>query len=208
MIEGKEWEPSMTEQEWLDCSDPQKMLEFLLGKASERKLRLFACACPKLIWERLGDVHRRVVAIGERYADNAATPEEVEEARRLALPDTYQGLWLTVVADIVRAMLPVFTHEFYLWVENHEGYCKIIRDLFGNPIRAVRLNPAWLTWQNGTIPKIGLGIYKERRFESMPILADALEEAGCTDAEILNHCRQAIEHVRGCWLLDLVLGKS
>jgi hypothetical protein len=84
----------------------------------------------------------------------------------------------------------------------------ILRDIFGNPFRPITINPAWLSWNEGTIPKIAQAIYDERAFDRMPILADALEEAGCTNADILSHCRQPGEHVRGCWVVDLILGKE
>jgi hypothetical protein len=84
-----------------------------------------------------------------------------------------------------------------------------LHDLFGAlPFRPVILEAAWLTWQGGMVPKIAQAIYNDRRFDHLPILADALEEAGCTDADILNHCRQPGEHVRGCWVLDLLLSRS
>jgi hypothetical protein len=83
-----------------------------------------------------------------------------------------------------------------------------IRDIFGNPFRPVAVDPDWLTWNGGTVPKLAQAIYDQRRFQDLPILADALEEAGCTNADILNHCRQPGEHVRGCWVVDLVLGKE
>jgi hypothetical protein len=66
----------------------------------------------------------------------------------------------------------------------------------------------WLAWNGGTILKVAQAIYDDRRFEDMPILADALEEAGCTNEGILSHCRGSGEHVRGCWVVDLILGKS
>ncbi len=70
------------------------------------------------------------------------------------------------------------------------------------------INPAWLTWNDGLIPKLSKVIAQEQRFVDLSILADALEEAGCTNTEILNHCRQPGEHIRGCWVIDLILGKS
>jgi hypothetical protein len=66
----------------------------------------------------------------------------------------------------------------------------------------------WLAWNDGIVPKLAQAIYDDRVFDRLPILADALEEAGCTNADILNHCRQPGEHVRGCWVVDLLLGKS
>ena len=84
----------------------------------------------------------------------------------------------------------------------------IVRDIFGNPFCPVIVDPTWLARQEAAVARIAQTIYDERRFADMPILADALEEAGCTDADILNHCRQPGEHVRGCWVVDLLLGKS
>ena len=81
----------------------------------------------------------------------------------------------------------------------------LLRELIGNPFRPVTVNPAWLT---STVKQLAEAIYQEKAFDRMPILGDALEEAGCTDAEMLNHCRQQAEHVRGCWVVDLLLGKE
>jgi hypothetical protein len=84
----------------------------------------------------------------------------------------------------------------------------LLRDLFGDPFRPAVLDPAWLTWKDGTVPKLARAVYDDRRFADLPILADALEEAGCMDADILAHCRKGGEHFRGCWVLDLLLGKA
>jgi hypothetical protein len=84
----------------------------------------------------------------------------------------------------------------------------LLRDIFGNPFRPVSLNPDWLTWNDGTVSKLAQAIYDERRYQDLPALADALEEAGCTNADILDHCRRPGEHVRGCWVVDLLLGKE
>ncbi|MBL8798455.1 MAG: hypothetical protein JNM56_31460 [Planctomycetia bacterium] len=82
---------------------------------------------------------------------------------------------------------------------------RLLRDIFGNPFRPVAVEPTWLT---STVASLAQAIYDERAFDRLPILADALEDAGCDNADILNHCRQPGEHVRGCWCVDLVLGKS
>jgi hypothetical protein len=86
--------------------------------------------------------------------------------------------------------------------------CSLIRDIFGNPFRRVSVDPSWLKWGGGTIAKLAATIYAERAFDRLPVLADALEDAGCTDAEILGHCRSGGEHVRGCWAVDLLLGRG
>ncbi len=84
----------------------------------------------------------------------------------------------------------------------------IVRDVVGNPFRPTSIDPAWLTWNEGTIARLARSICEARDFSSMPILADALEDAGCTDRELLDHCRETALHVRGCHVLDLLLGKE
>jgi hypothetical protein len=83
---------------------------------------------------------------------------------------------------------------------------RLLRDIFGNPFRPIALDPAWLT---SDVLALARGIYDERAFDRMPILADALQDAGCDSEDVLNHCRDANQvHVRGCWVVDLVLGKE
>jgi hypothetical protein len=81
----------------------------------------------------------------------------------------------------------------------------ILRDIFGNPFRPVSLNQRWFS---STVLDLARNIYDEHQFERMPILADALMDAGCDSEEILNHCRGPGPHVRGCWVVDLLLGKD
>jgi hypothetical protein len=80
-----------------------------------------------------------------------------------------------------------------------------LHDIFGNPFRPVTFDPAWRT---ATAIGVAQTMYDTRDFGAMPILADALEDAGCEQAEILSHCRGDGPHVRGCWVVDLVLGKE
>src|SRR5262249_36808975 len=75
------------------------------------------------------------------------------------------------------------------------AHAALIHDIFGNPFRPAAVEPAWLRWNGGTVAQMARSIYEERRFEEMPVLADALEEAGCTDAAILDHCRKPGPHV-------------
>ncbi len=86
-------------------------------------------------------------------------------------------------------------------------YADLLRDVFGNPFHPVAFDPAWRAWNHGTVPAIARRAYDERAFHDLPILADALEDAGCGDADLLAHCRCGGEHVRGCWAVDLLLGK-
>jgi hypothetical protein len=90
-----------------------------------------------------------------------------------------------------------------------------LRELFGNPFHPVALAPAVLAWNDATVVRLAQAAYDERHMPEgtlengrLAVLADALEEAGCRDADILGHCRSGGEHVRGCWVIDLLLGKS
>ena len=84
--------------------------------------------------------------------------------------------------------------------------CRIIREVFGNLFRPVTFSPDWRT---DTALSLARQMYESREFSAMPILADALQDAGCNDEHILTHCRDASQiHVRGCWVVDMVLGKA
>jgi hypothetical protein len=81
----------------------------------------------------------------------------------------------------------------------------LLRDVFGNPFRPVSVDPRWLT---STVVTLAEGIYQERAFDRLPILADALQDAGCEDTELLGHCRGPGPHARGCWVVDLLTGRE
>jgi hypothetical protein len=83
-----------------------------------------------------------------------------------------------------------------------------VRDIFGNPYRPTKPDASWLRWNDGTVPKMAQAIYDGSCFDRMPILADALEEGGCTEPGVLAHCRAPGPHVRGCWVIDLLLGRE
>jgi hypothetical protein len=96
-----------------------------------------------------------------------------------------------------------------IWATEEEAQSVLLRCVFGPlPFRSVPFDSSLLVWNDGTVPKMARSIYDERAFDRLPILADALEDAGCTDRDILGHCRQPGEHVRGCWVVDLILGES
>jgi hypothetical protein len=94
-------------------------------------------------------------------------------------------------------------------VAEQTAQAALLRDIAGPLLfRKVSLDPAWLVWNHRTIVRLAASIYEERAFQRMPILADAVEEAGCRDEEILCHCRGPGPHARGCWLVDLLLGRE
>jgi hypothetical protein len=214
----------MTEEEWLTGIDPTPMLKFLLGKVSARKLRLVSCGCCRAVWPLLIDKRSRIaVRKLEEYADNVGNERLRRDAYNTANAAYMSSLssalpWAaacTVVCATDREVPPNLWGNLASALETpdrNDGYqierrltiC-LLRDIFGNPFRPVVADPAWLT---PTVVAIAEAIYRDRAFDRLPILADALEEAGCTDADLLLHCRQPGEHVRGCWAVDLVLGKG
>lgn len=90
-------------------------------------------------------------------------------------------------------------------MRERQAIAALIRDIFGNPFRPVDFDPAWRTAQ---AVQLAQDIYDHRQFDRLPFLGDVLEQAGCHHADVLTHCREAVEHVRGCWVVDLILSKS
>jgi hypothetical protein len=85
---------------------------------------------------------------------------------------------------------------------------ELLREIFGNPFRPVVLDPTWLAWGGGTAARLAVTAYAENAFDRLPVLADALEEAGCTALQILEHLRRPGPHVRGCWAVDHLLQRG
>lgn len=216
----------MIEREWLNCSDPSPMLAFLAGSPNDRKRRLFGVACCRRIWRHLSDASQAALLVLERFADGAATQMELEaageDAGRGARTADDEAVWLAAYSDRWNDTCDVAHasagREVILgWPgrndSNDEAYVAeqefnacLLRELFGSlPFRPQPVAAAWLT---STVLALAQGIYEEHAFNHMPILADALQDAGCDNPDILAHCRQAGEHVRGCWVVDLLLGKE
>jgi hypothetical protein len=163
---------------------------------------------------------RRVVEAAEGYSDGTVGQAELARAKRLALKAVEgQPRLDSAVRGVTHGLPKRQAVEFPYFclrpwrISNHNRPTaaqqrrlgQLIRDVFGNPLRPLVFDPAWRT---GSLVKLGRAIYQERTFDGLPILADALEDAGCHDADILGHCRQPGEHVRGCWVVDLILGKK
>jgi hypothetical protein len=204
----------MTETEWLASNDLDQMLTHLAGWTSQRKMRLFACACCRRVWPLMKpESTREAVEVSERYADGEARVKELRAAQYALPRNTLPHLaayWTTAAAG-TRSSGRCAGYAARLsgaGRTERAAQVELLRDVIGNPFHKVELNPAWLAWHGGTVRNIAAAIYVDRTFEQMPILADALEEAGCDDAEILRHCREPGVHVRGCWVLDLILSKG
>jgi hypothetical protein len=232
----------MTEAEWLGCTDPGPMLDFLRGTTSKRKRRLLIVGFCRHVWDLLSEWGRRPVEMAERFADGHATTQELEEARWTADSNVVEEDGLHQQAELDRSLArspedeELFLRELRHrqgrllaamlahtstfpdeWLEPRElhtgGSWKtaagLVRCLSGNPYHPLpTIDPSWLAWNGGTIPKLAEVIYNDRAFDRLPVLADALEDAGCTEAEILAHCRSGGDHVRGCWVVDVLLGKE
>jgi hypothetical protein len=210
----------VTEAEWLACTDPSKMLQVILDQFGARKLRLFACACcrglgPLLDSERC--VH--LLTVAERFADGLATEQELALARAAAQPMKRWGEQAAEFAARPSLDLPwgVLRMLDYIRAAHQRkpdkdaarlGQVAIARDIFGNHFPRVKASPAWSQWNDGLVPRMAEQIYEERTFDDLPMLADALEEAGCEQRTLLGHLRGGGVHVPGCWALDVVLARS
>ena len=219
----------MTEVEWLTCTEPTAMLRFLRRGADERKLRLFACACCRRAWPQLTDERcRQAVEVAERYANGLATDRELEAAQNLD-PDVDEDF--AYVAGLV-ADESAFDAAFYgsdnaaglvaataakfsdAYGAEHRAQSGLLVDVVGNPFRPVTVDRRWLAWNSGAVEKVAQAVYDDRQLPSghldavrLAVLADMLEEAGCADPDILSHLRGPGPHVRGCWVVDALVGK-
>jgi hypothetical protein len=200
----------------------------------QRKQRLFSVACCRRIWPLIGDHRSRAcVEVAERFADGRATGEDLRAAEAEAsavwangaaddaLFACVQVCWksddgLHVSATTVSAVFEQRQREANRPVEPMGGrkrgacpseereQCRLLRCLFGNPFRPTVLADC----RPRTVTALAQQMYASGDFSAMPILADALEEAGCDGADVLAHCRGPGPHVRGCWVVDLVLAKD
>jgi hypothetical protein len=232
-----------TEEQWLACPEVGSLLcRALELRASDRKMRLFGCACCRMFWHYLVQpVSKAAVEATEQFAIGEISAEDMyaaAEAAAAAIPEnpprnTDRGrteeyleyLAAVSASEVARAedeggwpywerLVDIPSNALSVAREQRFGLdqqamqaklCDRLRDIVGNPFRPVSVAPEWRT---ATVLALGRGILAERAFERLPILADALEEAGCSDTELLAHCREPRVHVLGCWVVDSLLGHS
>jgi hypothetical protein len=201
---------------------------------------LFACAAARLYQDQLTPQGRQALEAAERFADDPAAfsgmisagmivaaawqlfrerfPDYDEEwveleqeipetspADHLARAAAYGDAW-KAAHTVTSQTIPGLTHK-----SRAPGLRALLEEVFGNPFAQPAIDRTWLSWNDRTIEKLARTIYQERAFERMPILGDALEEAGCTDQDILEHCRanpSERRHVRGCWVIERLLEAS
>jgi hypothetical protein len=206
----------MTEDSWHSCQEPDQMLAFLGDSATPRKLRLLDVACCRRVWRHLSERGRRLVRVLEEYADGEATEAELVWAVHEQDEFTDDGDVSRYKAADIAADPDGNAPEEESWACELASQTQLLRDLFGIPFRPRVLAPAWLSWGGGVAPHMAEEAYRLRNLPTgtldngrLAVLADALEEAGCADEAMLGHLRlQGAVHVRGCWVVDLLLGKG
>jgi hypothetical protein len=221
----------MTEADWLACEDAGEMLRHLRNRGSDRKRRLLACAWVRRAWGNLADERgRRAVEVAELHADGQMKWAELNRAQgeaqaacwaaldsgaddgpaRFALSAAYGASQAGASCRQVQAV----ARQANTSAGGRDGaaQARLMRDLLGNPFRHAWVDPAWLTL---IVTGLATAAYQERSLPSghldlarLSVLADALEDAGCSDDAILAHLRSPGPHVRGCWALDLILGRQ
>jgi hypothetical protein len=207
----------------LATAHPLRLLDRIQGQASERKLRLLICACVRAIRGTFLNTRRptQIVEVAERFADGLATADELRAAREEGFdpdsPDPWKG-WIALpdAFEAAQYVIPeCLAHDqadFWVWERQRRRECRtpynrLVADVFDLLLsRPVAFDADWKT---STAVALAQQMYDSRDFSTMPILADALQDAGCDSDDILNHCRDPEQpHVRGCWVVDLVLGKE
>jgi hypothetical protein len=208
----------VTEADWLACTDPARMLMHLCNlHSSARKLRLFACACVGPDLYSLLEPSKNAVLVAERFADGQATEQELNDAANEAwaaaddsLADPIFAAACCAEKDAPQAALKTAK---YVSVTLQ---CRMLHDLFGpTPFRTPEIGPAWRSWKNGEVVRLASRFYDaktftwtESRWDIMEQIADLLEQAGCKDEALLTHCKTTNRHSKGCWVIDLLLGKT
>jgi hypothetical protein len=205
----------MTEEEWANATNVFGLidkLKVLLGesRSGRRKTRLLACAALRHYWQHWWvtspDVRELGIAdIAERHADGLITESALRFAQKLGVcaPVTWVydlDPW-RAAAGAISCAIQVPGSDL-----DHLSGLRLLRDIFRNPFRPVAFDPDWRT---STAVALAQQMYDTRDFAAMPILADALQDAGCESPDILDHCRDPRGvHVRGCFVVDLILEKT
>ena len=207
----------MTEPEWLTSRNPEQMVQHLLPTDQPpRRFRLFAVACCRCNQSRIRDGRcQTAIEVAELYADRVVKLADLQTTDAVVRDGLYLGGWNAVAAEAVAArpchLVASATLKTMTAVKGLKGGIRRkaaahLRDIFGNPFRPITFSSEWRT---NTAVTLARQMYESREFGAMPILADALQDAGCSEPAILDHCRDtSLTHVRGCWVTDLVLDKS
>jgi hypothetical protein len=219
----------MDKAEWRASGDLVKMLEALAKVAGRRKFQLFTCACLRQLWGRTTErPFRKAVVYAERFAEGLIDRDELRPAFVRAWPWGWERLRTATIV----AVAPL-THDLPFWraleaanevssllaqglryggSHNKKVFdtarkeqVALVREVFGDPFREARFEPRWRTAE---VARLAETVTEEGAWDELPVLADALVDAGCDDEEVLAHLRGPGPHVRGCWAVDLARGKA
>ena len=205
----------------------ETMLERHAKRLTARQWRLFACACVRRVSVATKGNSGAAIDLAERFADGQATEHQLASARFGGRFQAGNAAWAVCwdpkedsrsMAERAAAWaagllgdpsmqpynllkLPVVPRH-----RDRTSESLLFTDIAAHFIEPAHLDPLWLAWNDGTLRDLAGAIYDERAWDNMPILGDALEDAGCQDARLLDHCRGSGTHTRGCWVVDLVLG--
>jgi hypothetical protein len=221
----------MSEHDWVSAGNPFALVDMLHDRATERKRQLLACALCRRFWRFLSGYEQAKdgIAVAERHADGLADAKALMQAHdriaalrnRLSATrgsqyhDHYQALDCVALACSPPTSQRVTLSRGGDLRLPYEQLLGLLRDVFANPFRPPSLSADLFAWQGGTIVQLAQAAYDERRMPAatldparLAVLADALDDAGCADEEITSHLREPGPHVRGCWVVDLILGKG
>jgi hypothetical protein len=213
----------MTEAEWLAAD--RDSIRRAVSQFGPRRQRLIMCASCRLLGELLIPAATEALDVLEEFADTGKTKAAIRRVRKsitaLQLDQCRQfgpsARWLPLRAIEIIATDKVIRYDAEAVVGALVADDGLTRkaarrrlfvpysDIFGNPFRSVPFSPAWRT---DTALSLARTMYDSREFSAMPILGDALQDAGCDNEDVLTHCRGPGTHVRGCWVCDLVLRKE
>jgi len=207
----------MTEAEWLACPETIPMLGHLGARLEQRKTLLLTAACFATVYSELPGGGQAWCDLLTDVTEGRARASELFndwptlENHLFTFDGTYGeggGRFYSLLNLALKAGGLALDHVERggpAWEEAEAEYAELVRDIFGNPFRPVTFDPNWRT---STAIALAQQMYDSRDFAAMPILADALQDAGCDNADILDHCHKPGPHVRGCWVVDWVLGKE
>jgi hypothetical protein len=222
----------MNEAEWVTCTDPAEMLREIRGRVSLRKLRLFACACCRRVWHLLIDPRsRHGLEVCELHTEGKASDEALRQALDAARAAAWDGRLAEALTGKKRNHSQKLAAEAvaHLGAQHYRNeeelrskvaravpdgvrerawQCDALRCVASHVFHEAAVDPSWLGWNDGLVVGLAGKIHEEQAFELLPILGDALEDAGCTDAALLGHLHSPGPHLCGCWALDLLLGKE
>ena len=227
-----------TEKEWTHGHDAIAMAAYLQGQMNERKLRLIACACCRQLESVAGpDWSHEALTAAEHFAEGLLTLDDLAPVReRLLAATAWAGEWADETPEenavrAVRALLhpkagvalreamDALERAAHLRGSDEAARLELsrrelirqaamMREVAGNPFRATVITDEWKQWHGGCLVRLARDIYDTRTFHDVPILGDILEDAGCTEIELMDHCRKDNVHALGCWVLDGILGKA